>query len=435
MPSNLFIQRDIENINWFINLRWLALLGVGLAVFLAQHVFHFLPPKITVPLWLGVFSLLTVNTLFAKVKNKIKNTRAFLLWQIAADLAILTYLIHFSGGIENPLCLIYVFHVILAGILVSPRDVYRVASITAALFLLMALGEYFHILPHYTLSLFPHEHALEGSMSHAAHKLPFVLGMSGALLFLLGVTAYFTSTITKHLQESQRQLLQAERLSALGQLVGYIAHEINNPIGIISTRMKLMKSNAQDFMTPAFLKETLDIVERQADRVAQVVKSLLGFFKPLAQPKTLVNLNQALQEALSIAEPRISKTGIVVERSFYPNLPKIHARVNDLVHIFLNLINNATDAMPRGGILRIQTQTSNGFIEASIKDTGEGIPRENINKIFEPFFTTKGEIQGTGLGLPIARSLAKGFGGEILVESLLGKGSTFVVRLPTNNHV
>ncbi|MBI2069494.1 MAG: hypothetical protein HYT79_02750 [Elusimicrobia bacterium] len=429
--GTLAFEKPDVAVEWFINLRWMVIVGAATAVFLCRHVLEWLPHEVTGPLWLGIAVLLLANIAFLRIRNRTKNLGSMLLWQIALDIAILTYLLHFSGGIENPLFVVYVFHVILAGVLVPREKVYLVSAGTIALFLVMAFGEHLYLWEHYTLSLFPHENlTADGLVSHAAHKRPFVAGISGAFVALILVTTYFITTIMDRLRESQSQLLRTERLSTLGHLVAYIAHEINNPIGIISTRAKLARLGSLDSFDPEFLKETLEIVDRQSERVGKVVQSLLGFSKSLPEIKSAVDLNQALSEALSIAQPKISQKGIVLERMLDHSIPKIQARFNDLVHVFLNLINNAIDAMPRGGVLTAKTQASNGSIETVIADTGEGISQENMEKLFEPFFTTKTRDQGTGLGLPISLSLVKALGGEIKVESSRGKGSSFKVVFP-----
>lgn len=435
-PSEIGYVADrdgvLDHIDWFIRLRWLAICGVASAVFISQHVLGLLPEEVTAWLWLGAGALCGLNLACIYIRERVRSVRACLLWQIGTDLVILTYLLHFSGGLENPLVVLYAFHVILGGILLSRLDAYRVTAGAAVLFMLLAAFEYFGVWRHYALLTFPHEiTAVEGG--HAAHRLPFILAISGTFLALLMGTAYFTTAIMERLRENQRHLLKTERLSALGQLVAYIAHEINNPIGIISTQIKMIRAESDEGALPDFVKEGVEIVDRQTDRVGRVVQSLLSLSKPHAQSKVRINLDHALTEALFIAESRISRAGIVLKRKAQGVLPKTLGNYYDAVHVFLNLINNAIDAMPEGGALSLSTRTTGRWIETSILDTGEGISEENLEKIFDPLFTSKPRDRGTGLGLPISRALVKSAKGDIRVESTAGEGSVFTVRYPLSD--
>ncbi|MBI4055550.1 MAG: hypothetical protein HY402_05385 [Elusimicrobia bacterium] len=417
-----------SRLDWFIQMRWLAILGAATAVFLSQHVLQLLPKEVSRPLWLGVAALLATNLAFLKTKARLRSLRAHLLTQLVSDLLILTYLLHFSGGIENPLFMLYAFHVVLAGILLPRKDAFLVTGGAVALFLFLGLGEYSRILEHYRSSLILH--APGAGPPCPARQFSFVSGISGAFIILLSGIAYFTTAIMQRLRESHQQFLKTEKLSVLGQLVAYIVHEINNPIGIISTRMRLAQSRPMEDLSPEFLKETLQIVDRQAGRVGGIIQTLLGFFKGRAKPKTVVNLNQALLDALFMLEYKILRAGIAVERSLSPSLPAVLGNHNDFVHAFLNLLGNAVDAMPRGGRLKLTTRFSDSQVEVVISDTGEGIPEENFSKIFDPFFTTKPQDRGTGLGLPVSLALVKSCGGEIRVQSQPGSGSSFFVVLP-----
>lgn len=427
--SMLVLEGINDQVEWFINLRWLAASIATMAVFMSQHVLHLLPAEVTLHLWLGVTTLWLLNIVFNRLRKEFGNIRSYLLWLITTDLLILTYLLHFSGGLENPLFVLYTFHVIIAGILLSATDAYMIASLVAVLFLFLAFGEYSELLSHYTLSIFPHFiHTSEAE--HASHQSPFVLSVSSTFLILMGGTTHFTTAIMERLRESHRHLLHTERLSAMGQLITYIAHEVNNPIGIISTRMKLARSGRADYATPEFLKETLEIVDRQADRVSAAVDSLLNLSKPHLQPKSSIDINESLSESLSLVSGRLSRRGIALQQNLADPSPSLYARHNDLIHIFLNIINNAIDAMPRGGLLSVETGSLDGRIYAGISDTGMGIPNENLEKIFDPFHTTKSAEHGTGLGLPISLALVKSLGGEIKVDSAMGKGSRFSIRFP-----
>lgn len=415
------------SLSWFTRLRWLALAGVTAAVFVSCHALGLLPPEVAPPLWAGVAALLAANILFERRRAGVGDARSFLLCQIAFDIVLLTYFLHFSGGLENPLFFLYVFHVILAGILLAPRDAWAVTGAAVALRLAVGIGEASGLLDHYTLSVFPHfEH--EGQVEHAAKELRFVLATSAAFTGLLCGAAFFTTAIMQRLRESQAALLRQERLSTLGRLAAFVAHETANPIGIISARAKLMRARADQ--ATAFFDESLEVIERQAERVIAVMRSLLGYAKPHAGVPARIMLNAALTEALSIAQGRLDATRIRLEKRLAADLPPVRAGSSEVVHVFLNIINNAADAMPHGGLLRVATRRVDGWVEATVSDSGAGIPPGDQDRIFEPFFTTKPPEAGSGLGLPICRSLARACGGDIVLEAGAGRGATFRIRLP-----
>jgi signal transduction histidine kinase len=418
-----------EHLAWFVGLRWLAAGLATLAVFVSQHVLGLLPAEVTPPLWAGCAAIWLTNAAWARPGAPDADLRGRLRGMIAADLIILTFLLHFSGGLENPLLVLYAFHVIIAGIVLPARDSYKVAALAAALLLAMGFGEHLRLTPHYTLSLFPHE-TKRGEVLHASYELPFVLGRLGALLVLLAGAAYFATAVMERLRAGHRRLIQAERLAALGQLAADVAHELNNPIGIISTRMKLAGSGAAEYATPGFVRETLEIVDRQADRVARVVRSLLSLANPHPRPRSPVDVAAAAAEALDLLAARLRGSGIDVESRLAAGLPWAEARREDVLHILLNIMGNAADAMPEGGTLTLSGAAADGRVMVTVSDTGPGIPEGLRERVFEPFCTTKARESGTGLGLPLSLALARACGGDIRFECAPGAGTAFHVSLP-----
>ncbi|MDE2290852.1 MAG: hypothetical protein KGL53_02110 [Elusimicrobia bacterium] len=408
---------------WYGSLRWLALAAIATTVCASCCVLRVLPLSAARPLWFGVGLLAAADFAFSRLRPRVSDARAFLLWQIGLDLALLTYFLHFAGGMENPLYVLYVLHVILAGILLPAGDAWAVAAAVVVLRLGVGVGEYTGALASYPLPV-----VLRGAGPAGLGEAPWLWGSTAALTTLVCGAAYFTTAIMGRLRVSQAALMRQERLSTLGRLVAFIAHETANPIGVISMRARMLRGGAKG--DPVLLDESLEVIERQSDRVCKVIHSLLGYAKPQASKPSPIDLNRALDEALSIAQGRLSRAGIPVERSLSGALPSVRAGHSEAVHVFLNLLNNAVDAMPRGGRLRVVTRREGAWVEASVTDSGEGIPSENLGRVFEPFFTTKRREVGSGLGLSICRSLVRSSGGEIEVESAPGTGTTFRVRLP-----
>lgn len=426
-------EGTLDQIAWFVQLRWLAVVAVASAVLASQHVLHLLPEEVTVALWIGCGALLATNAFYAVRAVSCARPRLYLLSQIFTDVLLIAYLLHFSGGLENPLFILFIFHVILASILLSRHEACAVTGFIIILFFALGALEYANVLSHYTLKLFPHVGGRDGAgpaVEHAAHSLPFLIGMSGAFAALAAGTAYFTTALVGHLREKQVQLLHSERLSTLGQLVAYLAHEINNPIGIISTRMKLLLSDDENLRSEEFCRESAEIADRQAARVSQVVHSLLGYAKKHPSEDSACRLDEAAHEALNLLEIESRRPGIRVAAEGIRSSARVPMSRHELVQVFVNLLQNAADAMPAGGLLTVKTSVASGRARADVTDTGDGIAPETLPRIFEPFFTTKSRQGGTGLGLPICRSLLKAAGGAIEANSPPAQGSTFTLTLP-----
>jgi PAS domain S-box-containing protein len=230
------------------------------------------------------------------------------------------------------------------------------------------------------------------------------------------------------LEESARR---ADKLAALGTLAAGLAHELNNPIGIISARIEVMLMEAQARSLPAALVEDLRVLQRHALRVARIARGLLSFARPGRGQSGPVDLNQVVEETLALAERQISRAGVTVRRGLAPGLPPIPGHADTLQQVVLNLVKNAADAIEGEGEIRIETRsvdTPPGGVQLVVSDTGRGIPPEAISRIFDPFYTTK--TDGTGLGLSVSHGIVRDHGGTIDVQSRPGAGTTFVLTFP-----
>jgi len=240
-------------------------------------------------------------------------------------------------------------------------------------------------------------------------------------------------TETKNLQ---RQLVNAEKLASLGTLAAGVAHEINNPLGVILGFCELLlrktDKDSQQY-------EDLKTIERQGLLCKETVENLLSFARAEKQPREFSDLNACIEEITKIVRHLLEKNGITLALHLEENLPPVKGDTRQLQQVFLNLITNAMAAMETGGALTIQSffDRSARRAVAHFQDTGIGIPPDQIDHIFEPFFTTKPECQGTGLGLFVSYGIITSYGGTIDCVSTpapaLGKqpGTTFTVKLPT----
>ena len=235
-------------------------------------------------------------------------------------------------------------------------------------------------------------------------------------------------------QQINLQLLQTERLAAVGQLAAGAAHEINNPLAIISARTQLLENREQDEKK----RRDMHQISEQIERISSILQSLMGFARPNAPQVTKVDLNALLLKIIGLVESIFQNHRIPIVQHLSPELPVILADANQLEQVFLNLVINAQHAMEKGG--GVLTVTSNFLpdgkrIAVSVKDTGCGIPPENLARIFDPFFSTKSEGKGTGLGLSTAYGIVTNHYGEIKVESVPGRGTEMIVILPVSTPV
>jgi predicted ATPase/C4-dicarboxylate-specific signal transduction histidine kinase len=230
------------------------------------------------------------------------------------------------------------------------------------------------------------------------------------------------------LQENQEHMLQMEKLSALGTLVGGVAHEINNPLMGVMNFVEFVADHTDD----AKSKEILNQALQQIHRIKKIVSNMLVFVHRKATQTGLCQAPEVIRQSLLLLEGELRKTGIQVEVDAADDLPAIRCSADSLQQILINLIINARDALAdsRQPVIRIVAKPIEGMLELSVTDNGPGIPQEIQTKIFDPFFTTKPPGKGTGLGLSVTRRLVQDVGGSIQVESLLGHGCCLCLQFP-----
>ncbi len=232
---------------------------------------------------------------------------------------------------------------------------------------------------------------------------------------------------TNELKNAQSKLIQTEKLATTGKLAASIAHEINNPLcGIRNCIYILMGKIDEDNPN----RKYLDMADKEAVRITNIVKRLLDFHRPPKGPIGPININEVIEDILALVEHQLSGNGVAVSKKLDPKLSRVMGSAEQLKQVFLNVILNAQEAMPDGGELLIKTGDVDGSIQIEFTDTGCGIPEDEIGQLFDPFYTAKKDKKGTGLGLSISYGIIKYHNGGISVKSKVGEGSTFTITLP-----
>jgi len=250
--------------------------------------------------------------------------------------------------------------------------------------------------------------------------------------FVGTITTFFDMSAHKEaqdqLEKTREQLLHSEKLSAVGRLSASIAHEFNNPLyGIINVLSGIQKRSPLSEED----RQLADLALKECNRIKFLISELQQFNRPSSGVREHFDIHRAIDEVLLFHKKEFEDKKMVVKKEYGPDVLKIWAVQDQIKQVLVNLFNNAGDAMPaEGGIMAISTGFENGNVYITVKDNGNGILPENMEKIFEPFFTTKPAVKGTGLGLPVSFGIIKSHGGNITVESFPDQGSTFTMTFP-----
>lgn len=233
----------------------------------------------------------------------------------------------------------------------------------------------------------------------------------------------------RQLEQAQAQLVQSEKLAAMGELVAGVSHELNNPLtSVLGYSQLILKSES----VPENIRNDVKTISAEAERCRNIIQNLLLFSRRREPRREPADMHDVINTALELVEYDFRTDSVKIYKEFASDLPKVYVDIFQMQQVFLNILTNARHAVSRmeNKSITIKTEVSSNNVKVYFTDSGCGIPKENISKLFTPFFTTKDVGKGTGLGLSISYGIVKSHKGEISVESLEGKGATFIIELP-----
>lgn len=450
-PDEFVLKQDLlAQIAWVARLRWITIAILLFVITVGGPFLKVLEQSFLLYFIVGIMALPNLMPCTYGVERLSKlRYRAF--WHFFGDITTLTALIYVtSESIENPFLAFFMFYIIIASIILPKRLSYLLAGLSVVLLGLLPFCGYYGILPHYNVNKYvPHELAI--AMNSGQFMFPIFFAFSSTLFLIVYITtsimqrerdrAAETRSLKaglenkiEELELTQQQLIFSAKMSAVGELSAGVAHEVNNPLDGLLNCIRRMQQDPKNLeQNNAYL----ELMAEAVGRIEATIRQLLDFSRPHELTVTDVNLNHTVDRTIALIEYKATAQGIQIQKAFQHDLTTIPGDKHLLEQLTLNLALNAITAMPDGGTLRFQTgyTLSEGVPGASgiylkVMDTGVGMSETTRQRIFEMFYTTSETGEGLGLGLAVSDWIVKKHHGVIEVESELGKGSTFCVKIP-----
>ena len=423
-----------QRIAWSIRLRFIAVLGFLLATFVARYFLNIVVPYETLWYLLGILTL--INLIYIGVYLGLKNLTfqgelMVLHFHMLIDLIFLTMILHYSGGMENPVYLFYVFHVVLASIVFPGLIPLVFATFVVVLFGALIYLEYNRLIEHYSIF---------GSAIYRNEIAAYVV--MTVFTATVYVTAYICTTFMQIYRNIKRQIdVQNQQLIELDkqktQFFRFTSHELKSPIVAVKTSLDGFIKNFGSQVDP----RGLNLVERASLRAGQMLDIIRELLE-LSRDRSLIesggqdeiDLNQLLSEVIQQERPQAEEKNIQIEADLVGQLLLIQGDSNDFKKIFLNLLSNAINYTPDGGTIRISAYREDSFITIQFRDSGIGIAEQDLPKIFNEFYRAENAKKmaqlGTGLGLTLVKLKVENYQGKIEVQSKLNQGTTFIIKFP-----
>ncbi|MFC1928076.1 sensor histidine kinase [Chloroflexota bacterium] len=442
----------------FVNMRWLAILGIIIATLVASQIFHIsfpTPPVYIICVFMALYNLGLLWQLRKlkpeKTGSVIHRARTYSNTHILLDLLALIVLLHFTGGIENPFIFYFVFHVILASIALHYKTVYLLATSAILMVTLLVGLEYARMIPHVNLV---------GFVAPERYKeVGYIVAILASLATILYGSAYMATAISGELRKRQRQVVRLredllhektkeledssreiakleEEKNRFLRFLGIAAHDLKAPLAAIQSYIGVMLGGFSGELN----EKQKNMLERSGYRITELlslISDLLDIPRIetglIVQEMEEISLRQIIRDCLQEQRSLAKEKGVKLKVELAETLPKIRGSSTRLRQVITNLVNNAVNYTPEG-MVTIRVTEVNNAIQFEVMDTGIGIPVEDSPRIFDDFFRASNvEIKGTGLGLSIAKRIVEAHGGRIWVESPCpgsGTGSKFTFTLP-----
>jgi len=441
-----------------VNLRWLAITGIIITTLVASKVFDIGFSAIPVYVICGIIAL--YNLLLLRQSQRLKSEKAgalirkaetYLNTNIILDMAALTVLLHFTGGIENPFLFFYLFHTAGAGIVVPKRRAYELSTLGILMFALLAFLEYANVIPHVNLQGF--------AVPEQYQQLNRVIGVLGALATLVYACTYVTTAVSGELRRRQHEVVKLmdqlleKRTSELEQtsrevakleeerrrfvrFLGVVAHDLQSPLVATQSLMSYILEGYTGQITDG-QKDLLERGTRRIDGLLTLITDLLDIPRiesgQIAQEMKEVSLNETVKRSVEGLDSLARKRGITLKVELPPSSPKVYASNRRLQQVITNLTNNAIN-YTREGTALVRVTDDDSDVRVEVIDTGIGIPPQDLPRLFDDFFRGSNvETKGTGLGLSISKRIIEAHGGKIWAESPCpesNKGTKFTFTLP-----
>jgi len=445
----------------FVRLRWFAIIGIIIAALVASRVFHIgfsILPVYIICAFMALYNLVLlwqVRSLETKrVGSLIQRARTFGNIHIFLDLIALTSLLHFTGGIENPFIFFFVFHIILASIVLHYRIVYLLATVAILMVMLLVGLEYVGAIPHVNLAGF--------AVPTLYKEGTYILAVLAALAMILYATTYMATAISGELRMRQRQVVQlSQRLlhEKTGELeqasneivkleeeknrflrfLGMAAHDLKAPLTAIQGFLWVMLGGYSGELN----KKQRNMLERSSRRITELLELISDLLDiPRIETEQIVkemgdvSLHQVIKRSLDDVHNLAKQKEVKLKAELPKSLPEIRGSTPRLQRVITELLTNAINYSP-GGLVTIMVSEEDSDIRVEVMDTGIGIPPEELPRVFDEFFRASNvNTKGTGLGLSIVKRLVESHGSRIWVESPYPEsnhGSKFTFTLPKNS--
>lgn len=446
----------VERVGWLIDLRWLAFAGVTATIVIARQVFSSRLP------WTELFATALTIALYnlacqiawRRVRtNRAGNLKSLSVVlanvQITCDLLVLGALIHFSGGVENLFGFYFVFHMVIASVLLSRRAAFAQATLAVAIFVTVALGEYEGWLSHYMSPI--------GMQFPVLHSSPIVvLAAVWVMATSLYVTVYFATSIVSRLRQREDEVTSlsndlrsaADRLQtaydklaeterAKSAYARKVAHELRSPLAAIESLLRVVVDGLHGEV-PQPVLDTIGRARSRTHALLDLVRDLLALAAAKEAPRSaewvVCDLSAMVATVTGLLSSRAEPRGITITQETLAELSCVKGDREQLEELLTNLIGNAIKYSLEGGVVDVRLSEDAASVVLVVTDRGIGIAEDDLPHVFDDFYRSqdarKYTSEGTGLGLSIARTIVEAHNGTITVDSQLGKGTTFTVRLP-----